>query len=199
MIATVVAWLGGLIRGVLRILFAGVSSWWAGRSATTKTVVKILLSVAAIGALTLAIISHEEHGIAQKIKAAYDTGYRAGVTKDQEDRKVELNRLQAEANLRVATIQKVADASANKALKTTTELGVRLQDSEARLNTLRNKLNTAVYDAEGNTLICYKYKAATSSDKVTLRPEIEIRLGKDFSEEWNKINDEVNQSVGQSK
>ena len=76
---------------------------------------------------------------------------------------------------------------------------MRLQDSEARLNTLRNKLNTAVYDAEGNTLICYKYKAATSFNKVDLRPETEIYLGKDFSEEWNKINDEVNQSVGQSK
>lgn len=192
--STVLEFLLGLLSP-----FKGLKSWWNNLSEDHKNYVVLAISTLTVLLILSLITAWEKHEIKVAIKAAYEQGYKDGITKDQKDRQEELAKLEQRANSKVKAVQDTADASAKDALTTISDLHARLHDSDARLKSLQAKLNTAVYDAQGNTLLCYKYKKGagtpTQDTPQETTPETEIHLGSDFSDEWNRLNDTVNQTI----
>ena len=197
---------GSLAAILLKLIspFRGVSTWWASQTPERK---KVILSIVADVLLILAIIAaglYARHCYDVKIQDAYSQGHAAGVAEEQAKRKEELEKLQKVADTKLAAVQGVADKAAQTAQDAQRDLESRLNESDKRLAQLRTKLNTTVYDAAGNTLICYQYKAGNGSkvpqsnssapvdDQVKVE---EIHLGTNFSDEWNRINSVANESI----
>lgn len=95
------------------------------------------------------------------------------------------------ANKKTAAVQAQANESAALAGKTISDLTGKLEAQAADNAALRNKMNTSVYNAQGKKLVCQD-----TSQPATPGTEVqEIYLGKDFSSQWNAINDAVNSAT----
>lgn len=189
------------ILGFLRYVFKlpGRLISWYESSDPEKKAFLMRAAIAILLCLVVAVVwAMVKLQVDREIKAAYDKGYATAVSEQQVERKKELTALQSTADEKQKKIQDTADASAVSAQNTIVDLSTRLSANEDKLKQIRASLNTTVYDAKGNVLICYVHAKGNRqvSDTTDTPAEVsELHLGTDFSDMWNQINDTANQTI----